>query len=321
MLRFEQRRSLHRALAASVLGYGCNAGDVVAEHWPSDIGAKLIARGAVDPLDRDHFPALTAITVLPVVAPRSAASRRLDFAGISTISVPSIPSTMLPTFIAEGQPVSAAQASFAAQSIGPVRKLALIAGVSNELQNSAPENATAIIGRLMEQGASRGLDAAVFDAGAGDDTRPAGLLHGVTPIAAGTDMMADLRALVGAISDAKVIAEIVFIMRPERALALDTLARFSHPVLTSPQIGADVVIAVGVDGVASGYDGVPTIDSSKAAEINFAEPAAALVDVGGVASPSLSPFQQDLMLLKLRLKCAWGVVQVGAVQFVSGVTW
>ena len=166
----------------------------------------------------------------------------------------------------------------------------------------------------MEQGATRALDGVVFDsAPADDDMRPPGLLAGVTPITAstGTDaavMLADLRAMVGAISDARVLGEIVFVMHPTRALALDVLPRFSHPVLTSGEIADDTVIAIAADGVASGYDGVPTIETSK-----FADPALALP-----ASPTSVP---DLLLLKLPVKCAWGMTQAGAVQVATSVKW
>ena len=117
--------------------------------------------------------------------------------------------------------------------------------------------------------------------------------------------------MVGAISDARVLGEIVFVMHPTRALALDVLPRFSHPVLTSGEIADDTVIAIATDGVASGYDGVPTIETSK-----FCRPGAGTAGIAEISS-----FRQDLLLLKLRVKCAWGMTQAGAVQVATSVKW
>jgi hypothetical protein len=45
------------------------------------------------------------------------------------------------------------------------------------------------------------------------------------------------------------------------------------------------------------------------------------INSGTPASPVMSSFQQDLILLKLTMQCAWGVVQAGAAQVINGVTW
>ena len=124
-------------------------------------------------------------------------------------------------------------------------------------------------------------------------------------------MLADLLAMVGAISDARVLGEVVFVMHPTRALAFDVLPRFSHSVLTSGEIADDTVIAIATDGIAGGYDRVPTIETSK-----FCRPGA---DTADIAETSLFP--QELLLLKLRVKCAWGMTQAGAVQVATSVKW
>lgn len=328
-----QRRSLHRALAAVALGALGKQGThkVLARNWPNDHMAGLITRAATSPLDRSGFPQVIAINVLPLVAPRSAASQlfekclRLDFAGKYSFVVPSASTVPRPSFVAEGAPIPVDQAVLATSTIGPVCKLTFLAAVTRELENAAPESASAIIGRLMAMGAARALDAAVFDTNASDASRPAGLLHNVVPLAAntGTDagaMVRDLRALVGAVADAGVLGEIVLAAHPQRALALQLLpagAQFPYAVLSSAQIDKDSVIAIGVDGVASGYDGLPTLDTSTAAVVHFADPALAI----GTASPAMSSFQQDLILLKLRIECAWGVTQPGSVQVVTNVKW
>jgi Phage capsid family len=332
----EQTRSLHRALTAVTLGRMRNksATELAKASWPGDEAAQWLTRAPTVPLDRTQSPAITSVQLLPLVAPRSAASLlferalRLDFAGISTISVPNAAEVSGAMFVAEGAPIPVSQGALVAAVIGPVRKLALICGISREVENASASNASAIIGRLMSQGASRALDRAVFSAAAATSDQPAGLLNGVTPIPAssltGIDgMTADLVALVGAVAAANVIGEVVLVANPARALAMSLLSLGAQPhaVLASNQIPIDVVIAVGVDGVASGYDGVPEISASTTPAVHFADPALPISEGGVTASPVMSSFQQDTILLKLRALCSWGVTQPGSIQFVSGVKW
>jgi hypothetical protein len=104
-------------------------------------------------------------------------------------------------------------------------------------------------------------------------------------------------------------------------MALMSFGALPVQVLSSAQINPTTVIAIGVDGIASGYDGTPSIEASTTPAVHFADPASPINDVGGIASPVMSSFQQDLILLKLKMLCAWGVVQAGSVQFISGITW
>jgi hypothetical protein len=97
-------------------------------------------------------------------------------------------------FAGEGAPHPVVDGSTNAATVGPVKKILIGAGITEELQNANPETATAIIGRVLSEAAAKSLDAYVFDNVAGDAVRPPGLLNGVTPIAAtaggGTNAMA-----------------------------------------------------------------------------------------------------------------------------------
>jgi hypothetical protein len=332
----EQARSLHRALTATVLGRMRNksAAEVAKASWPGDTTAEWLTRAPTVPLDRTQFPTISSVQLLPLIAPRSAASLlferalRLDFSGLTTISVPNASEISGALFVAEGAPIPVSQGALVASVIGPVRKLALITGITREVENASASNASAIIGRLMSQGASRALDRAVFGSTAATTDQPGGLLNGVTPLTASTStgidgLSADLTALVGAISTANVIGDIVFVANPARALAMSLLSLGAQPyaVLSSNQINPTTVIAIGVDGIASGYDGTPTIEASTTPAVHFSTSALPINQGGTAASPVMSSFQTDTILLKLRCLCSWGVTQPGAVQFVSGVKW
>jgi hypothetical protein len=89
----------------------------------------------------------------------------------------------VPIFIEEGQPMPMVQASLGSAIVGPTRKILLGSAVSNELEFCSPENASVIIGRILSDHTSRNFDHYVFDEVAADESRPAGLLNGVAPLA------------------------------------------------------------------------------------------------------------------------------------------
>jgi hypothetical protein len=184
---------------------------------------------------------------------------RLDFGGINAIAVPNATEVASAAFVAEGAPIPLGQAAFVAATLGPVKKLGLIAGISREVQEYSPDNASNLIGRLMSQGAGRALDRQVFSANPASSAAPAGLLFGVTPIPAGTSMAADLGSLVGGIANANVLGDIVLACHPSRALLLSLLSfgALALPVITSNQIDSKTIIAIATDGIASGYDAYP----------------------------------------------------------------
>src|SRR5262245_53410434 len=171
-LASEQRRSLHRALTATALGALRQkpTATVLRQCWPSDELAGLVTRSPVSPLGRDGFPqaTVTSMDVLSLVAPASAAAQlfarcmRLDLGSSYAVNVPNAATVPLPVFVGEGGAIPAAQASFAASAIGPARKMALICGLTGEIEAASPESASAIVGRLMAQAATRSLDNAVF---------------------------------------------------------------------------------------------------------------------------------------------------------------
>ena len=94
--------------------------------------------------------------------------------------------------------------------LGPIKKVALIAALTAELEYLSIFTAALIIEHVLKVAVGRGLDAVLFDDIAGDDIGPAGLLFGATAITPGgrdfKSMNADLRGLVAQISDAGVDA-------------------------------------------------------------------------------------------------------------------
>ncbi len=179
---------------------------------------------------------------------------------------------------------------------------------------------------MLADATSKAVDAAAFDSVAGDGVRPPGLLHGVTPITGGAaagstlDTAAiDVAALVGAIADAGIdTTGVIIVANPREATTLALLAgpAFDTPILGCASVPPKRVIAIAPAGVAVAYRGVPQISTSKEFEIHFEQTNPQPIP----APPTLSAFQMDLLVVRVRAWCAW-VAAPGAVQYVDAVNW
>ena len=121
--------------------------------------------------------------------------------------------------------------------------------------------------------------------------------------------------------------DMVIIAHPKQAAKLRLLAgpAFTSTVLSSPQVAAGTVIAVAPDALFVGYSGAPEVESSIEATVHFEDatplPIATGAQGSGVlATPTRSALQQDLIIIKLRARCAWAAMP-GAVQYLTGATW
>ena len=190
-----ERTSWQRAIAAHVLATN-HRGDpakIVRTHWADDQRALLITRGAVtQTTSTGGYPTFDPVAAFRSLAPSSAAlalfqmGMALDLTGATTIRIPNAAGSVQPVFVGEGAPAPTVQGNFAVTVLGPVKKILLLSCVTAELENSTPDTVSAIIGRVLADTATIGIDNAAFGTQAADAVQPAGLLHNVTPIAAAT---------------------------------------------------------------------------------------------------------------------------------------
>lgn len=333
-------RSVSRGLAALALGQlqRQSPETILRQHWPHDDDAALIVKGAASPTMLTDVETTSKWLFLSGLAPQSAAIRlfaaatRLDMDGMHLITVPSATTVPAPVFVGEGSPFPMLDGVTAAASIGPTRKMMLGTAVTAELEFAVPETASTIIGRLLSEQAGKSLDAVVFDNVAADTVRPAGLLNGVAPLAASAAsgliaLVEDLRNLAAALSTAGLDADrAIFFANPAQAIALRLLAgpQFTNTIIGTNALTAGTVAAVDPVAIASGYSGVPEIDISRQGIAHFESSPEAIGTAGSpntVATPTLSAFQQNLLMLRLRTRCCWGVLVPGAVQVVNNVVW
>ena len=166
MLQRDWRQSFIRAATANVIARIQklpDAGAILRAAWPDDDRANLILRAPVEPT---KLAALSgnAVTRLLLLAPKSAAARLLDTAikidltGVSSFSFPLATNFTEATFIGEGMPIPVGDGTFAAMPVGPVRKVASIAALTNELERASADTAAIIISHVLEVAVGRGLD-------------------------------------------------------------------------------------------------------------------------------------------------------------------
>jgi hypothetical protein len=340
-LAADQRRSLHRALTAVVLKSSpqsrISPEKFCASAWPNDDLAAAIVKAASAPASTATAGALqlSAVGMFRSLAPASAALAlfergfAVDLRGLASVRIPSI-TAALPAvvFVGEGGPIAAIDLSFSSSTVGPVRKLAILSAVSEELEVAGPELASRVIGRVLNDAVTKALDVAAFGTFAGDPLTPAGLLHNVTPITAAaagaTAMGDDLGALAAAVAAANIdTADLIYVAAPRQATTIKVNAspKFDNLVLSSLAMADKSIAAFAPAAVLSGFGDLPTVETSTSATINFAVPAAELVTAGGaLAAPVYDVYQQGLIAIRLRSYVAWSCVPGGAA-VISATNW
>lgn len=324
--------SFVRASTARVLSriQKTSADAIMREHWADDSLGGLILRSPVEPLKQSDLPG-DSVAALMLLAPQSAAVRlfelatKVDLSGISSFSFPLPSSFGEAVFVGEGMPIPVTQGTFAGMPLGPVRKVALIAALTNELENTSAPVASVIISHVLKITVGNGLAKVLFSADPASDIAPAGLLFDVTPLTAGASMSEDLAALVASIAAAGVDAEsVVFIAAAAEAMKIKLSAgpHFNHGVI-SANIDPGTVIAIAADGFAVAGEGTPVVDASRQAVLHVANPAE-MISTGGspnaVGAPTVSTFQIDSIALRCIARMTWSAAP-GAVAWIENVTW
>ena len=225
----------------------------------------------------------------------------------------------------EGDPIPVHGLSATGTQLEP-HKLAVISALSAEM--IAGVNAEALVTDALTRATSLAIDAALFDAAAGDDVRPAGLRHGIaaSTASASTDpdeaMIADLSTLTAKVS--VIGGPIMVVASPQRAIAVSLRARreLPFPVLGSSAVAPDDVIAIATQGIASATDAVPEILSSRMATVHMdTAPLPIADDAGTVAAPTRSLWQSDTVGIKLCFGASWALRDPRGLAWLTTTGW
>jgi hypothetical protein len=351
--RAQELTSLNRSLAAHVMPMiekhtsGWTSEKILANTWPNDSRASLLLKtvfeprikSAVSPLKTTDVPPRKVVEALAALAPASGAlallSRgvHLSLVGLNYISIPLPPplydaaGALLPPvvgFVAEGDPAPFVQAAVSAVQLGPSSKLVVLSGVSDEMQQAAPGNLAQLIGTMLSAHMTAALDKVFFSASAASGATPAGLLFGVTPItaaAAGGTAVDTMAADMGAIVQAMArfghdVSEVVFVAAPGDATRLRAHLPDAD-IISSSGVPVKTLIGVAVKGLYSGYQDLPTIDTSK--HVALQEDTVPTPDPM-TKGPTRSFLQTSSLAIRCRAEMAW-VALPGAVQVVNTVNW
>lgn len=344
LARVDQLQPWRRSIVAHAIGAISHdlPDAVITRLWGHDPRAmEAVQKAAVSPASTTGWgSALVGSAVghfLKSLRPRSAAAQLftapLGMEGRSVVTLPLATTDFPePVFIVEGGPIPAVMGVFGSVDLGPPRKLAMLTGITGDLTRYSAEDAELVITELMDDAAARSLDKAVFGTAAASSARPAGLLNGVSAITATTGggvaaMVADIKALVGAISAAGGGASIMIFANPVQAVTLNLLAAngVGYPVIIAPSLTVGTIVAIEANAIASGFNGLPRVDTSTDAVIHYEDGTPLQIGTAGspatVAAPTRSAFQSDMLILRLILPCAWVSRSPGAVQFITGATW
>jgi hypothetical protein len=209
----------------------------------------------------------------------------------------------------------------------------ILAAVSSELENATPETASAVIGRVLSNAATKSLDAVAFGTAAADSAKPAGLLNGISPLAASTDggiiaAAADIGAMAGAMAAAGNDPEgMILVAAPQQAVALKLMVgqKFDNQVFGTTALADGTVVGFAPGAVAAAFDGAPQIEASKEAVVHFEDTTPLAIATPGspntIAAPVRSAFQQDMLIIRVRAKATWAVIAPGGVQTIANVKW
>lgn len=315
---------------------GMGSDEIARELWPHDIRtARVVTRGAVDPMTASDHEALsqTSVGAFFSLLPQSAAANLIaaglpiDMGRGSAITLPfRADAPNVAPFVGDGQPIPVRQGAIGSALFGPLKKAATIVTVSREVARTP--GAEAIFRRLLVEDAALTLDSALFSDAAADDDRPAGLLHGVTPISgtAGGDVVAmrgDMGALAGAVSDGGGSGALAIIMHPKRAARLQLLMPdFPWPVWPSRAVAEDQVIALDPTGFAAAFGDGVQIDATQGATLHMSSTPAPIVSEGGpAADPVRSLWQTDSIALRMETWMEFCMRGTGLVQSIDGASW
>ncbi|MET4313545.1 phage major capsid protein [Bradyrhizobium sp. RT4b] len=307
--------------------------------WPNDRDVGMLIRGAVSTTTTTSAAAvLTTLTeyLIASLSPAYAGATllaqtlQLSFDGAATISVPGfVADASGASFVREGAPIPARSLMAKPLLLDP-SKLATISALTNEVINGSAGNAQKLVEDVLMRSVGLALDAALFDANpAIAETRPAGLRWNIAAETASgaTDpteaMLADIGALLGIVSAVAGNTPLVLVAAPARAIMLKLRSPRELPVtvLASSAVADADLIAIAPVGIVSASDSAPEISVSRETVLHMDDAPTNIGEAAGVAAPSISMFQTDVLALRCRMEATWARRHDAAVAWLSAGGW
>lgn len=332
---------------------------VLAERYPDEITG-VVVRTAVNPATT-VFPTWAAELIetgvgdfmgllmpLSLYQPLAARGSRFTFDRFGAIKIPSRSATptIAGSFIGEGAPIPVRRAGLTSVTLTP-KKMGVISTFTRELAQHSTPSIEKVIRDAMAEDTAVAIDTILIDTNAATTIRPAGLRNGVaglTPsaLAPNLAMVADLKALIGAITAVNGGRDVVVMINPAQGLALSFVQtstgdfmfsgvneagqRLGVTFIQSTTIPAAMVIAVDAADFASATGDTPEFDVSDQATIHEEDttplPIATGAQGSGVlATPTRSLWQTASLGVRMLLDINWAMRRTGMVAWMSPVVW
>jgi HK97 family phage major capsid protein/HK97 family phage prohead protease len=339
-LRNMYQGSNHNEITSMVLRAVANPANTTVATWAAEL------------VQTDTMPFLDRLMADSIYLPLSNAGVRYTFGNAGVLKIPVRAASpagvrLAGNWVAEGAPKPVRRASFTTVTLAPT-KMAVISTFTEEMAQYSPQSIEQIIRQAMSDDTSEALDTYLIDATAASaGIRPAGLLAGVTPITASvltpaaSAMVADLKALVGAIVAAGGGRNIVLLVNPIQAISMGVVttttgdflfdsaqaaaARFNSRVIISSTVPAGRVIAIDAADFATANGDAPRFAVSTDATLHEEDTTPlALAATGSpnvVAAPMRSLFQTDAVAVRMSLYVTWAMRRTGMVQTIASVSW
>lgn len=351
-----------RAMAAGVKAFTdkVELGHMLRQMYGTDQALEIVTRAAVSPANTTvagwaaelvqtaNAAFLDRLVVESMYARLSALGARYDLGRNGSLKIPTRASTprAAGAWVGEGAPKPVKRIGLSSVTLTP-HKLAVISTYTEEMALYSTPAIEGVLRQAMTDDTSEALDGFLIDNVAASATRPAGLLNGVTPLtpsAAATDtakIVADLKALVGAIIGAGGGRSIAILMNPLQALSIgfaqtstgdfmfagvtEAGQKFMATIIPNRGVPAGTLIAVDAADFATATGDAPRFAVSNEATLHEEDTSPlALGTVGSpntVAAPMRSLFQTDSIAIRLSLYVTWAMRRAGMVATMSGVTW
>jgi HK97 family phage major capsid protein/HK97 family phage prohead protease len=288
----------------------------------------------------DFLQALQGYSVYPALRSRGIG---LSFDGVGTVSIPSRTAGGAGGgFVAEGSPIRVGRITTAATTM-TAKKMGVIVPFSRELAKRSTPAIESLVRQAILEDTGVILDAALLDATAADNARPAGLLNGVSAAAAGygggdfAAVVEDFKALLAPFYTANAADNITVIMNPAQGLALSMMpgpgdGRFgwAEPlmnrltIIESTHATAGRLIALRNSDFATAMGDAPEFDVSEQATVHM-EDTTPLEIVSGTgpttADPVRSFFQTATIGVRMLMDVSWKMRRSGMVQWINGTSW
>lgn len=187
------------------------------------------------------------------------------------------------------------------------------------------------IPRMVSASLGYSFDSLLLDANAASATRPAGLKNGISAIASdgGTgesamiDDLANLASVVASVS----ATNFFYVASPRQyvKILLRKPSDFKIPILCSGALPDGQVACLGLDAFVIAGSDEAKITITKGGGAVVMDTAPGQFSVAGtppaVAAPILSPFQSDLVMIKLLAQIDWALRDPSGFAWVQSVAW